>query len=89
LSDRKTDSRKTRPRIAERFAAKIGAETAEKWAGRLIPAGPARPSAAAAELFVCEGLGPPCLQLIFVESISKPKLRAASGVMLQFEAAFN
>src|SRR6266566_2847661 len=25
------------PRIAERFAAKIGAETAEKWAGRLIP----------------------------------------------------
>jgi uncharacterized protein (DUF697 family) len=25
------------PRIAERFAAKIGAEAAEKWAGRLIP----------------------------------------------------
>jgi len=25
------------PRIAERFAAKIGAETAEKWVGRLIP----------------------------------------------------
>jgi uncharacterized protein (DUF697 family) len=25
------------PRIAERFAAKLGAETAEKWAGRLIP----------------------------------------------------
>jgi uncharacterized protein (DUF697 family) len=25
------------PRIAERFAAKIGAETAEKWASRLIP----------------------------------------------------
>src|ERR1700730_707046 len=25
------------PRIAERFAVKIGAETAEKWAGRLIP----------------------------------------------------
>ena len=25
------------PRIAGRFAAKIGAETAEKWAGRLIP----------------------------------------------------
>ena len=25
------------PRIAERFAAKIGAETVEKWAGRLIP----------------------------------------------------
>src|SRR5438445_7222308 len=25
------------PRIAERFAGKIGAETAEKWAGRLIP----------------------------------------------------
>lgn len=25
------------PRIAERFAAKIGAETAEKWFGRLIP----------------------------------------------------
>jgi hypothetical protein len=25
------------PRIAERFAAKMGAETAEKWAGRLIP----------------------------------------------------
>jgi uncharacterized protein (DUF697 family) len=25
------------PRIAERFAAKIGAETAEKWMGRLIP----------------------------------------------------
>src|SRR5229473_2097844 len=24
-------------RLAERFAAKIGAETAEKWAGRLIP----------------------------------------------------
>jgi uncharacterized protein (DUF697 family) len=28
---------KLAPRIAERFAAKIGAETAEKWAGRLIP----------------------------------------------------
>ncbi len=25
------------PRIAERFAAKVGAEAAEKWAGRLIP----------------------------------------------------
>jgi hypothetical protein len=25
------------PRIAERFAARIGTETAEKWAGRLIP----------------------------------------------------
>jgi hypothetical protein len=25
------------PRIAERFAAKIGAEAAEKWVGRLIP----------------------------------------------------
>ena len=25
------------PRIVERFAAKLGAETAEKWAGRLIP----------------------------------------------------
>jgi len=25
------------PRIAERFAAKLGAEAAEKWAGRLIP----------------------------------------------------
>src|SRR6266436_2350994 len=28
---------KLAPRIAERFAARIGAETAEKWAGRLIP----------------------------------------------------
>src|SRR5258707_11518616 len=28
---------KLAPRIAERFAAKIGAEAAEKWAGRLIP----------------------------------------------------
>jgi len=28
---------KLAPRIAERFAAKIGAETAEKWAARLIP----------------------------------------------------
>ena len=28
---------KLAPRIAQRFAAKIGAETAEKWAGRLIP----------------------------------------------------
>src|SRR5260370_23006811 len=28
---------KLAPRSAERFAAKIGAETAEKWAGRLIP----------------------------------------------------
>ena len=28
---------KLAPRIAERFAAKIGAETAEKWVGRLIP----------------------------------------------------
>jgi len=28
---------KLAPRIAERFAAKLGAETAEKWAGRLIP----------------------------------------------------
>jgi uncharacterized protein (DUF697 family) len=28
---------KLAPRIAKRFAAKIGAETAEKWAGRLIP----------------------------------------------------
>lgn len=28
---------KLAPRIAERFAAKIGAETAEKWIGRLIP----------------------------------------------------
>ena len=28
---------KLAPRIAERFARKIGAETAEKWAGRLVP----------------------------------------------------
>jgi len=28
---------KLAPRIAERFAAKLGAEAAEKWAGRLIP----------------------------------------------------
>lgn len=28
---------KLAPRVAERFAAKIGAETAEKWAGRLVP----------------------------------------------------
>jgi hypothetical protein len=28
---------KLAPRIAERFAAKIGAEAAEKWVGRLIP----------------------------------------------------
>jgi len=28
---------KLAPRIAERFAARMGAETAEKWAGRLIP----------------------------------------------------
>jgi hypothetical protein len=28
---------KLAPRIAQRFAAKIGAEAAEKWAGRLIP----------------------------------------------------
>jgi uncharacterized protein (DUF697 family) len=28
---------KIAPRIAERFAAKVGAEAAEKWAGRLIP----------------------------------------------------
>src|SRR5256712_14112920 len=28
---------KLAPRIAERFAAKIGAETAEKWVGRLVP----------------------------------------------------
>ena len=34
---RPCDKKKLVPRIAERFAAKIGAETAEKWAGRLIP----------------------------------------------------
>src|SRR5260370_41168685 len=28
---------KLAPRIAQRFAAKIGAETAETWAGRLVP----------------------------------------------------
>src|SRR5260370_5278750 len=28
---------KLAPRIAERFAVKLGAETAEKWVGRLIP----------------------------------------------------
>jgi hypothetical protein len=28
---------KLAPRIAERFAAKMGAEAAEKWVGRLIP----------------------------------------------------
>src|SRR5258708_19766711 len=28
---------KLAPRVVERFAAKVGAEAAEKWAGRLIP----------------------------------------------------
>jgi hypothetical protein len=28
---------KLAPRIAERFAARVGAEAAEKWVGRLIP----------------------------------------------------
>jgi len=46
------------PRIAERFAAKIGAEAAEKWAGRLIPLASSA-IGGALNCFFCERVGPP------------------------------
>jgi len=67
---------------AERFAAKIGAETAEKWAGRLIPLASSA-IGGAPELFVCERLGAAACSVTFGQSISKRKLPRRPRRMLQ------